>query len=108
MQEIYDLSSVGRVGLIDKIKSFLNERELYAVREATYEELMDCYLVLVYAAEHYGCGGTYTEPMYEEIPQITPPEEDDIPVIPEEDDIPSEPGDHIDEPDIGKDGRSEK
>ena len=100
LQEIYDLSSVGRVGMIDKIKSFLNEREEYAVREATYEELMDCYLVLVYAAEHYGCGGTYTEPMYEEIPQITPPEdeEEDIPVIPE---------DYNDEPDMGKDGKKE-
>ena len=98
LQEIYDLSSVGRVGMIDKIKSFLNAREEYAVREATYEELMDCYLVLVYAAEHYGCGGTYTEPMYEEIPQITPPEDDeDIPVIPEE---------YIDEPDMGKDGQN--
>ena len=100
LQEIYDLSSVGRVGMIDKIKSFLKEREEYAVREATYEELMDCYLVLVYAAEHYGCGGTYTEPMYEEIPQITPPEdeEEDIPVIPE---------DYNDEPDMGKDGKKE-
>ena len=100
LQEIYDLSSVGRVGMIDKIKSFLNEREEYAVREATYEELMDCYLVLVYAAEHYGCGGTYTEPMYEEIPRITPPEdeEEDIPVIPE---------DYNDEPDMGKDGKKE-
>ena len=69
IQEIYDLSSVGRVGLVDKIKEFLNESELYAVREATYEELMDCYLTLVYAAERYGAGGTYTEP-YEQIPQI--------------------------------------
>ena len=93
LQEIYDLSSVGRVGLIDKIKTFMNEQELYAVREATYEELMDCYLVLVYAAEHYGCGGTYTEPQYEEIPQIVPPEEDDIPVIPEQyNDEPYDPG----------------
>ena len=101
LQEIYDLSSVGRVGMIDKIKTFLNEREEYAVREASYEELMDCYLVLVYAAENYGCGGTYTEPMYEEIPQIIPPEdEDEIPVIPEE--YNDEPD--IDGPDIGKDG----
>ena len=84
---------MGRVGLIDKIKTFMNEQELYAVREATYEELMDCYLVLVYAAEHYGCGGTYTEPQYEEIPQIVPPEEDDIPVIPEQyNDEPYDPG----------------
>ena len=70
IQQIYDLSSVGRVGLVDDIKAFLNESELYAVREATYEELMDCYMTLVYAAENYGCGGTYTEERYEDIPQI--------------------------------------
>ncbi|MBQ3842254.1 MAG: polysaccharide deacetylase family protein [Ruminiclostridium sp.] len=75
IQQIYDLSSVGRVGLVDEIKSFLNEAELYAVREATYEELMECYMTLVYAAENYGCGGTYTE-QYEDIPQIVPSEED--------------------------------
>ena len=75
IQQIYDLSSVGRVGLVDLIKSFLSEPELYAVREATYEELMECYLTLVYAAENYGCGGTYTEPQNEEIPQIMPADE---------------------------------
>lgn len=75
IQQIYDLSSVGRVALVDDIKAFLNEAELYAVREATYEELMDCYLTLVYAAETYGCGGTYTEERYEEIPQIVTTEE---------------------------------
>ncbi len=100
LQEIYDLSSVGRVGLIDKIKSFLNEQELYAVREATYEELTDCYLVLVYAAERYGAGGTYADPQYDttDLPQIQQAEEDntdvgndtaaeddeEIPVIPED------------------------
>ena len=73
LQQIYDLSSVGRVGLIDDIKDFLNEEELYAMREATYEELMDCYMVLVYAAEQYGAGGAYTEPQYEDIPQIEAP-----------------------------------
>lgn len=73
LQQIYDLSSVGRVGLVDDIKDFLNEEERYAMREATYEELMDCYMVLVYAAEHYGAGGAYTRPQYEEIPQIVPP-----------------------------------
>ena len=86
IQEIYDLSSVGRVGLVDKIKSFLNNSELYAVREATYEELMDCYMTLVYAAENYGAGGTYTDPQYENVPQIIPisgAEEDEDEVIPE-------------------------
>ena len=75
LQQIYDLSSVGRVGLVDDIKEFLNEQELLAVREATYEELKECYLVLVYAAENYGAGGSYTDPEYEEIPQIVPPTE---------------------------------
>lgn len=85
LQQIYDLSSVGRVGLVDEIKSFLTESETEAVREASYNELTDCYLVLVYAAEHYGAGGTFTDPQYEEIPQIVPPidTEDDIAVIPE-------------------------
>lgn len=73
LQQIYDLSSVGRVALVDDIKEFLNAEELYAMREATYEELMDCYMVLVYAAENYGAGGAYTEPEYEEIPQIVAP-----------------------------------
>ena len=88
IQEIYDLSSVGRVGLIDKIKTFMNESELYAMREATYEELMDCYMTLVYAAEKYGAGGTYTDPQYEEIPQINrvpASTEDEQPVIPDDD-----------------------
>lgn len=95
IQQIYDLSSVGRVGLVDLIKSFLNESELYAVREATYEELMECYLTLVYAAETYGCGGTYTEPQYEDIPQIVPSDEpeddndnDEYVEMPYEDDVP--------------------
>ncbi|MBP3857878.1 MAG: polysaccharide deacetylase family protein [Ruminiclostridium sp.] len=70
VQEIYDLSSIGKVRLIDKIKSFLSDAEIYAVREASYNELTECYLTLVYAAEHYGAGGTYTDPQYEEIPQI--------------------------------------
>ncbi len=84
VQEIYDLSSVGKVRLIDKIKAFLNEDEVYAMREATYRELTDCYLTLVYAAEHYGAGGTYTDPRNEEIPQIIPvTEDDDAPVIPD-------------------------
>ena len=92
VQQIYDLSSVGRVGLVDDIKSFLNEEELYAVREATYEELMDCYLVLVYAAENYGAAGTYTDPQPDKVPQIFPAPENtpDLPsdadVIPEDDD----------------------
>lgn len=73
IQEIYDLSSVGRVALVDKIKSFLNDAELYAVKEATYEELKDCYGVLVYAAERYGAGGAYAETEYEAIPQIVSP-----------------------------------
>ena len=89
LQEIYDLSSVGRVGLVDKIKTFLNESELYAVREATYEELMDCYTVLVYAAENYGCGGTYTDPQYEPVPQIVSlPEDDTGDEIPRDEPLP--------------------
>ena len=75
LQQIYDLSSVGRVGLVDDIKGFLNERELYAVREASYEKLKECYLVLVYAAENYGAGGAYTDPAYDNVPQIIPPAE---------------------------------
>ena len=70
IQQIYDLSSVGRVALVDDIKSFLNESELYAVREATYEELMECYTTLVYAAEEYGAGGSYTAELSDAIPQI--------------------------------------
>ena len=95
VQQIYDLSSVGRVGLVDDIKSFLNADELYAVREATYEELMDCYMVLVYAAENYGAGGTYTDPEPGNEPQIfSAPDEpsptpDDVPVIPEGDPEPT-------------------
>ncbi len=91
VQQIYDLSSVGRVGLVDDIKSFLNADELYAVREATYEELMDCYTVLVYAAENYGAGGTYTDPEPGNEPQVfSAPDEpaptpDDVSVIPEDD-----------------------
>ena len=94
LQQIYDLSSVGRVGLVDEIKSFLNESELYAVREATYEELMDCYLVLVRAAETYGAGGTYAQPQYEPIPQIVSvpeePEEDIPDIIPVPDTTPKD------------------
>ncbi len=88
LQQIYDLSSVGRVGLVDDIKEFLNADEQYAMREATYEELMDCYMVLVYAAENYGAGGAYTEPEYEEIPQIAAPApEYDEPVPAPEDEV---------------------
>ncbi len=79
LQQIYDLSSVGRVGLIDDIKGFLTEEELYAVREATYEKLKECYLVLVYAAETYGAGGAYTDPAYDNVPQIIPPAESSEP-----------------------------
>lgn len=79
LQQIYDLSSVGRVGLVDDIKGFLSERELYAVREATYEKLKECYLVLVYAAETYGAGGAYTDPAYDNVPQIIPPAESSQP-----------------------------
>ena len=75
LQQIYDLSSVGRVALIDDIKGILSDQELFAMREATYEELMECYMVLVYAAERYGAGGAYTSPEYEELPQIVPPPE---------------------------------
>ncbi len=91
VQQIYDLSSVGRVGLVDEIKAFLSEEELYAVREATYEELMDCYLVLVYAAENYGAGGTYTDPEPDKVPQIvtspgnSPEPPPDADIIPEDD-----------------------
>lgn len=73
IQQIYDLSSVGRVALIDDIKEILNEEELFAMREATYEELMECYAVLVYAAEKYGAGGAYASPQYDDLPQIVPP-----------------------------------
>lgn len=82
LQQIYDLSSVGRVALVDEIKGFLDSDEQYALREASYEELMDCYMVLVFAAEHYGAGGAYTRPEYEDIPQIVPPApeyEDSVP-----------------------------
>lgn len=73
LQQIYDLSSVGRVALVDDIKDFLNAEELFAMREATYEELTECYMVLVYAAENYGAGGAYTSPGYDPLPQIVPP-----------------------------------
>ena len=45
------------------------------MREATYEKLKACYLVLVYAAETYGAGGAYTDPAYDNVPQIIPPTE---------------------------------
>lgn len=60
IQEIYDLSSVGKVALIDKIKSFLSDDEINAFREASYDELKEAYLSLVYTSERYGAGGVYS------------------------------------------------
>ena len=62
IQEIYDLSSVGKVPLIDRIKGFLDEEEIYALREASYAELKEAYNALVYTAERYGAGGAYLTP----------------------------------------------
>lgn len=58
LQEIYNLSSYGKVALIPRIRDLLTSAEIYAFQHASYEELYEAYIALVFAAENYGSGGT--------------------------------------------------
>ena len=58
LREIYTLSSAGKISLIPKVRDLLTSAEIYAFQHASYEELYEAYIALVYAAENYGAGGT--------------------------------------------------
>lgn len=60
LREIYTLSSSGKITLIPKVRDLLTSSELYAFQHASYDELYEAYIALVYAAENYGAGGTGT------------------------------------------------
>lgn len=57
LAEIYELSTTRKLDIFPTIKEFLSEEELYAIRSASYEELVEAYYSLVAAAENYGAGG---------------------------------------------------
>lgn len=58
LRDIYTLSSSGKVSLIPKVRDLLTSAEIYAFQHASYEELYEAYIALIYAAENYGAGGT--------------------------------------------------
>lgn len=58
LEEIYTLSTYtsDKVRVIEKTRTFLSDAEIAAIQMMSYEELLESYGSLVYAAETYGAG----------------------------------------------------